>query len=138
MVIEHAERFGLSQLHQLRGRVGRGDRGSTCVLLYKGPLGETATRRLSVLRETEDGFVIAEEDFKLRGEGELLGTRQSGAPGFQVARIADHEDLLAAARDDARLVLSRDPELQSSRGETLRLLLYLFGRDDAIRLLRAG
>lgn len=138
MVIEHAERFGLAQLHQLRGRVGRGDKPSSCVLLYKDPLGETAKRRLSVMRETEDGFRIAEEDLKLRGEGELLGTRQSGTPGFQVARIEVHADLLEAARDDARLILSRDPELQSERGEALRLLLYLFGRDEAVRLLRAG
>ncbi|RUW24670.1 ATP-dependent DNA helicase RecG, partial [Mesorhizobium sp. M1E.F.Ca.ET.041.01.1.1] len=138
MVIEHAERFGLAQLHQLRGRVGRGDRASSCVLLYKDPLGETAKRRLSVMRETEDGFRIAEEDLKLRGEGELLGTRQSGTPGFQVARIEFHADLLEAARDDARLILSRDPDLQSERGEALRLLLYLFGRDEAVRLLRAG
>ncbi|RWG09163.1 helicase-related protein, partial [Mesorhizobium sp.] len=138
MVIEHAERFGLAQLHQLRGRVGRGDKPSSCVLLYKDPLGETAKRRLSVMRETEDGFKIAEEDLKLRGEGELLGTRQSGTPGFQVARLEFHADLLEAARDDARLILSRDPELQSQRGEALRLLLYLFGRDDAVRLLRAG
>jgi ATP-dependent DNA helicase RecG len=138
MVIEHAERFGLAQLHQLRGRVGRGSKPSSCVLLYKEPLSETATRRLSVMRETEDGFVIAEEDLKLRGEGELLGTRQSGTPGFQVARIEFHADLLEAARDDARLILSRDPDLQSERGEALRLLLYLFGRDEAVRLLRAG
>lgn len=138
MVIEHAERFGLAQLHQLRGRVGRGDKPSSCVLLYKDPLGETAKRRLSVMRETEDGFLIAEEDLKLRGEGELLGTRQSGTPGFQVARIEAHADLLEAARDDARLILSRDPELQSERGAALRLLLYLFGRDEAVRLLRAG
>ncbi|MER9950557.1 ATP-dependent DNA helicase RecG [Mesorhizobium sp. M0047] len=138
MVIEHAERFGLAQLHQLRGRVGRGDKPSSCVLLYKDPLGETAKRRLSVMRETEDGFLIAEEDLKLRGEGELLGTRQSGTPGFQVARIEAHADLLEAARDDARLILSRDPELQSDRGDALRLLLYLFGRDEAVRLLRAG
>ena len=138
MVIEHAERFGLAQLHQLRGRVGRGDIKSSCVLLYKDPLGETAKRRLSVMRETEDGFLIAEEDLKLRGEGELLGTRQSGTPGFQVARIEAHADLLEAARDDAKLILSRDPELQSDRGAALRLLLYLFGRDEAVRLLRAG
>lgn len=138
IVIEHAERFGLAQLHQLRGRVGRGDRPSTCVLLYKGPLGETAKRRLAVMRETEDGFVISEEDLKLRGEGELLGTRQSGTPGFQVARIEHHGDLLETARDDARLVLARDPDLVSPRGDALRLLLYLFGRDEAVRLLRAG
>ncbi|HWK66755.1 MAG TPA: ATP-dependent DNA helicase RecG [Rhizobiaceae bacterium] len=138
IVIEHAERFGLAQLHQLRGRVGRGSKASTCVLLYKSPLGETAKRRLSVMRDTEDGFVIAEEDLKLRGEGELLGTRQSGTPGFQVARIEFHADLLETARDDARSLLGRDPEMQSERGEALRLLLYLFGRDEAVRLLRAG
>lgn len=138
MVIEHAERFGLAQLHQLRGRVGRGSRASTCVLLYKAPLGEVAKQRLSVMRETEDGFRIAEEDLKLRGEGEVLGTKQSGTPGFQVARIEAHADLLQIARDDARLILDRDPDLQSPRGEALRLLLYLFGRDEAIRLLRAG
>ncbi len=138
MVIEHAEHFGLAQLHQLRGRVGRGDKASNCVLLYQSPLGETAARRLSVMRETEDGFRISEEDLKLRGEGELLGTRQSGTPGFQVARIDIHADLLEIARDDARLILSRDPDLQSERGQAVRMLLYLFGRDDAIRLLRAG
>ena len=138
IVIEHAERFGLAQLHQLRGRVGRGDRASTCVLLYKGPLGETATRRLTVMRETEDGFLISEEDLKLRGEGELLGSRQSGAPGFRVARLEAHSDLLEIARSDARLMLERDPDLSSPRGEALRLLLYLFGRDEAVRLLRAG
>jgi len=138
IIIEHAERFGLAQLHQLRGRVGRGDRPSTCVLVYKGPLGETAKRRLSVMRETEDGFVISEEDLRLRGEGELLGTRQSGTPGFQVARIEHHGDLLETARDDARLLLARDPDLVSPRGVALRVLLYLFGRDEAVRLLRAG
>lgn len=138
IVIEHAERFGLAQLHQLRGRVGRGDRASSCVLLYKDPLGETARQRLSVMRETEDGFRIAEEDLKLRGEGELLGTRQSGTPGFRVARLEHHSDLLDIARDDARLMLERDPPLESERGKALRLLLYMLGRDDAVRLLRAG
>ena len=138
IVIEHAERFGLAQLHQLRGRVGRGDKPSTCVLLYKAPLGETAHQRLSVMRETEDGFLISEEDLKLRGEGDLLGTKQSGTPGFQLARIEFHADLLEVARDDARLLLSRDPELVSPRGEAVRILLYLFGRDEAVRLLRAG
>lgn len=138
MVIEHAERFGLAQLHQLRGRVGRGASASSCVLLYKTPLGEVAKKRLSVMRDSNDGFYLAEEDLKLRGEGELLGTRQSGMPGFQVARIEAHADLLETARDDARLLLARDPELQSERGEALRLLLYIFGRDEAVRLLRAG
>ncbi|WP_011581042.1 MULTISPECIES: ATP-dependent DNA helicase RecG [Chelativorans] len=138
IVIEHAERFGLAQLHQLRGRVGRSDKPSSCVLLYKPPLGEVAKRRLAILRETEDGFLISEEDLKLRGEGDLLGTRQSGTPGFQVARLEFHAELLATARDDARLLLSRDPELASERGRALRVLLYLFGKDEAVRLLRAG
>ncbi|HEY1543240.1 MAG TPA: ATP-dependent DNA helicase RecG [Xanthobacteraceae bacterium] len=138
MVIEHAERFGLAQLHQLRGRIGRGAERSTCLLLYRAPLGETAKARLAVMRETEDGFRIAEEDLKLRGEGDVLGTRQSGLPGFRVARIETHRDLLQTARDDAALMLGRDPELVSERGEALRVLLYLFERDEAIRLLRAG
>jgi ATP-dependent DNA helicase RecG len=138
MVIEHAERFGLAQLHQLRGRVGRGSARSTCLLLYRAPLGETAKARLAIMRETEDGFRIAEEDLKLRGEGDLLGTRQSGLPGFRVARIELHAGLLAAARDDAALILSRDATLQTERGAALRHLLYLFERDEAIRLLRAG
>ena len=138
MVIEHAERFGLAQLHQLRGRVGRGRDRSTCLLLYRAPLGETAKARLAILRETEDGFRIAEEDLRLRGEGDVLGTKQSGMPGFHLARIESHGRLLVPARDDAQLVLSRDPELTSPRGEALRSLLYLFERDAAIRLLRAG
>ena len=138
MVIEHAERFGLAQLHQLRGRIGRGPGHSTCLLLYKAPLGETAKARLAVLRETEDGFRIAEEDLKLRGEGDLLGTRQSGDPGFRVARLAFHGKYLGAARDDAALVLNQDPSLQTPRGQALRHLLYLFGKDKAIRLIRAG
>ena len=106
MVIEHAERFGLAQLHQLRGRIGRGEARSTCLLLYKPPLGETAKARLAILRETDDGFRIAEEDLRLRGEGDVLGTRQSGTPGFRVARIEVHGDMLEAARDDAALILS--------------------------------
>jgi ATP-dependent DNA helicase RecG len=138
MVIEHAERFGLAQLHQLRGRVGRGSARSTCLLLYRTPLGETAKARLAVMRETEDGFRIAEEDLRLRGEGDVLGTRQSGVPGFRVARIETHGKLLQAARDDAALVLARDPQLASPRGEALRTLLYLFERDEAVRLIRAG
>lgn len=138
MVIEHAERFGLAQLHQLRGRVGRGSADSSCLLLYKGPLSETAKARLTVIRETEDGFRIAEEDLRLRGEGELLGTRQAGLPGFRLADLTAHARLLAIARDDAELILRRDPELASERGQALRVLLYLFERDEAIRLLRAG
>jgi ATP-dependent DNA helicase RecG len=138
MVIEHAERFGLAQLHQLRGRVGRGDEASTCILLYKGPLGETGHARLSIMRETEDGFRIAEEDLKLRGEGELLGTRQSGTPGFRIASLEAHADLLEIARKDAAYLIERDPELTSDRGQAIRTLLYLFRCDEAIRFLRAG
>jgi ATP-dependent DNA helicase RecG len=138
MVIEHAERFGLAQLHQLRGRIGRGAESSTCLLLYKAPLGDTAKARLAILRETDDGFRIAEEDLRLRGEGDLLGTRQSGMPGFRLARLEIHGKLLSAAREDAALALNRDPNLSSPRGSALRHLLYLFGRDEAIKLLRAG
>ncbi len=138
MVIEHAERFGLAQLHQLRGRIGRGAEHSTCLLLYKAPLGETAKARLAILRETDDGFRIAEEDLRLRGEGDVLGTRQSGMPGFRLARLEVHGKLLSAAREDAALVLNRDPRLASPRGAALRQLLYVFARDEAIRLLGAG
>jgi ATP-dependent DNA helicase RecG len=138
MVIEHAERFGLAQLHQLRGRIGRGAGRSTCLLLYKTPLGETAKARLAIMRQTEDGFRIAEEDLRLRGEGDVLGTRQSGMPGFRVARIEAHGKLIGPARDDAALMLARDPTLASPRGQALRHLLYLFERDEAIRLIRAG
>lgn len=138
MVIEHAERFGLAQLHQLRGRVGRGRAPSSCIMLYAMPLGNAARQRLKILRETEDGFRIAEEDVRLRGSGDVLGTRQSGMPLFHLADLSDHGDLLAAAHDDARLVVQRDPQLKSSRGRALRTLLYLFQRDEAIRLLRSG
>ncbi len=138
MVIEHAERFGLAQLHQLRGRVGRGAAQSSCILLYRKPLSEAAQTRLNVMKSTEDGFVIAEEDLKLRGGGEVLGTRQSGLPEFRVARLPEDEALLQAARDEARLTLTRDPDLTGPRSEELKLLLYLFERDDAIKLMRAG
>jgi ATP-dependent DNA helicase RecG len=138
MVIEHAERFGLAQLHQLRGRVGRGDRASSCLLLYKAPVGETAKARLSVMRETEDGFRIAEEDLRLRGEGDVLGLRQSGMPGFRLLVPDSHADLLQKARDDARFALATDESFSSERSDALRHLLYLFGRDDAVRLMRAG
>lgn len=138
IVIEHAEHFGLSQLHQLRGRVGRGEKKSSCILLYKEPLTKTAAKRLNIIRGTEDGFKIAEEDWRLRGEGELLGTRQSGMPEFHIANLSVHSDLLSIARRDVRLFLQRDPHLSSERGQALRLLLYLFGKDDATRLLRAG
>jgi ATP-dependent DNA helicase RecG len=138
MVIEHAERFGLAQLHQLRGRVGRGTRESFCVLLHKAPLGDAARQRLEMMEATEDGFRIAEKDLELRGGGEVLGARQSGMPEFRVAAVPNFEELLAAARDDARLVLSQDPHLTSERGESLRLLLYLFECDEAVRLFRAA
>jgi ATP-dependent DNA helicase RecG len=138
MVIEHAERFGLAQLHQLRGRIGRGDKPSTCLLLYASPLGAVAKRRLGILRETEDGFGIAEEDLRLRGAGEVLGTRQSGLPTLRLADLAIHDELVAIAHDDARLVLERDPHLESERGQALRALLYLFRRDEAVQYLRAG
>ncbi len=138
MVIERAERFGLAQLHQLRGRVGRGARPSSCLLLYRPPLGETARARLNVMRETEDGFRIAEEDLKLRGAGELLGTRQSGLPELRLADLSLHGDLLAAARDDVTAILASDPELAGARGAALRVLLYLFQRDLAVTFLRSG
>lgn len=138
MVIEHAERFGLAQLHQLRGRVGRGSAKSTCLLMYAGNLSENARQRLAIMRETDDGFRIAEEDLRLRGAGELLGTRQSGLPEFRLADLAQHADLMEAARDDTQLILSRDKDLETPRGQALRALLYLFERDAAVRLLRAG
>lgn len=138
MVIEHAERFGLAQLHQLRGRVGRGSGKSSCLLLYQTPLSETAKARLNIMRETEDGFRIAEEDLKLRGAGELLGTRQSGLPEFHLADLAAHADLIQIARDDARLVLEKDPELVSERGTALRVLLYLFEKDAVVKTIRSG
>ena len=138
IVIEHAERFGLSQLHQMRGRVGRGAKPSTCVLLYQSPLGETARARLDCIRNTEDGFAIAEEDLRLRGAGELLGDRQSGLPDFRLADLGTHSDLLRIASDDARLIVARDPELASPRGEALRVLLYLFEQDDAVKTIRSG
>ncbi|MFZ3035453.1 MAG: helicase-related protein, partial [Parvibaculum sp.] len=138
MVIEHAERFGLAQLHQLRGRVGRGGDKSSCLLIYQTPLGETAAARIKIMRETEDGFRIAEEDLRLRGAGELLGTRQSGLPSFRLADMAEPAELLSAAYDDARMILERDAELESERGKALRVLLYLFERDEAIRNLRSG
>ncbi len=138
MVIEHAERFGLAQLHQLRGRIGRGDKPATCLLVYQGPLGDTAKARLKIIRETEDGFRIAEEDLRLRGAGELLGTKQSGLPEFRLASLTDHQDLLPTARDDARLVLERDPDLAGPRGAAIKVLLYLFERDVAARTVRSG
>lgn len=138
MVIEHAERFGLAQLHQLRGRVGRGDRQSYCLLLHAPQLGETAQKRLTMMCETDDGFQIAEKDLELRGGGEVLGARQSGEAEFRVADVPGFEDLLTAARDDVKMIIASDPLLQTPRGQALRTLLYLFERDEAIHLFRAA
>jgi ATP-dependent DNA helicase RecG len=138
MVIENAERFGLAQLHQLRGRIGRGSEASTCLLLYKEPLGEMSAARLKVIRETTDGFRIAEEDLKLRGEGDVLGTRQSGLPGYRIARSDVHAQLITQARDEALRILKDNPRLAGERGEALRCLLYLYERDEALPLIGAG
>jgi len=138
MVIEGAERFGLAQLHQLRGRVGRGGGASTCLLMYDTPLTEAGRARLTVMRETEDGFRIAEEDLRLRGMGDLLGARQSGLPEFGIADAERDVELMAAARDDARLLVATDPELEGPRGEAMRVLLWLMQADEAIRMLKAG
>ncbi len=138
MVIEHAERFGLAQLHQLRGRVGRGERQSFCLLLHEDKLAASSKKRLSLLRETEDGFLIADEDFRLRGGGDFLGTKQSGLPGYRLADPETHDDLLPMARQDAVMILQRDPKLESERGKALRILLTLFEQREAIQTVRAG
>ena len=136
MIIEHAERFGLSQLHQLRGRVKRGINEATCLLLYSFPLSETAKERLNIMKQTEDGFLIAEKDLELRGGGEILGTKQSGFCEFRIADMDYHKNLLFIANQDAKLILNKDPNLQSQRGKALRNLLYLFEKDDSIRNYR--
>jgi ATP-dependent DNA helicase RecG len=138
MVIEQAERFGLAQLHQLRGRVGRGSEKSVCLLLRGDALSETARERLALMRETQDGFRLAEEDLRLRGGGELLGTRQSGDTPFRIATLEQIQRLLPMAHDDARLLIERDGGLTGERGEAARLLLYLFERDWGVQLLRGG
>jgi ATP-dependent DNA helicase RecG len=138
MVIENAERFGLAQLHQLRGRIGRGSEASTCLLLYKEPLNDMSTARLKAIRETTDGFRIAEEDLKLRGEGDVLGVRQSGLPGYRIARPDVHAQLISQARDEALRIMKDNPKLKGARGEALRCLLYLFERDEALPLIGAG
>jgi ATP-dependent DNA helicase RecG len=138
MVIENAERFGLAQLHQLRGRIGRGTEASICLLLYHEPLGEMSKARLKVIRETTDGFRIAEEDLKLRGEGDVLGIRQSGLPGYRIARSEVHAQLIVQARDEALRIMKDNPKLAGARGEALRCLLYLFERDEAVPLIGAG
>jgi len=138
IVIEHAERFGLAQLHQLRGRVGRSDKPSSCLLLYKGPLSVNGKARLEIMRESEDGFLIAEKDWELRGSGDLLGAAQSGLPNFTLANLDKHKDLLETATQDARLLVQNDPSLSSPRGQAARTLLYLFEQDYGIALMRAG
>ena len=138
MVIEQAERFGLAQLHQLRGRVGRGSEKSFCVLLHGETLSETAQKRLALMRESQDGFFLAEEDLRLRGGGELLGTRQSGDTPFAVASLEQITELLPKAYDDARLLMERDGGLEGKRGEAARVLLYLFERDFGVKTLRGG
>ncbi len=138
MAIEHAERFGLAQLHQLRGRVGRGADASFCLLLHEDWVNETARRRLTLLRDTDDGFVIADEDFRLRGGGDILGTRQAGTPGFKLADPVEHEGLLDMAHRDAEVLLQRDPNLVTERGQAIRWLLRLFERTEAMRTLASG
>jgi ATP-dependent DNA helicase RecG len=138
IIVEGAERFGLAQLHQLRGRVGRGGDASRCILLRGQALSETGRARLALMRETNDGFRIAEEDLKLRGPGESLGTRQSGEQAFKVASPGDVAELAPVAQGDARLLLDRDGGLASERGQAARLCLYLFERDAAVGLLRSG
>ncbi|EPX76071.1 ATP-dependent DNA helicase RecG [Salipiger mucosus DSM 16094] len=138
MVIERAEWFGLAQLHQLRGRVGRGEAASTCLLLYQPPLNESGLKRLTTLRETEDGFRIAEVDLEMRGAGDLIGTAQSGLPVFRVADLEHQAGLMAVAQSDARRLLAEDPDLTGERGQAARLLLWLMRQDEAIRLISVG
>ena len=138
IVIEHAERFGLSQLHQLRGRVGRGTTESSCLLLYRGPLSEMAKARLMTIRQNDNGFQIAEEDLRLRGEGELLGLRQSGLPSLRLANLESHARLLAMANDDVALFLKQDPNLSTERGKAMQILLYLFEKNNPLSLLQSG
>ncbi|MBJ66197.1 MAG: hypothetical protein CML97_06880 [Rhodobiaceae bacterium] len=133
MIIEHSERFGLSQLHQLRGRVGRGEDKSSCLLLYQTPLGENAKKRINSLRKTNDGFIIAEEDLKLRGSGEILGTRQSGFHIFKIANLNENNDLLEIANKNAREIVDN-----KKLNDDYKLLLKLFGKDESLKLIDAG
>jgi ATP-dependent DNA helicase RecG len=138
MVVERAEHFGLAQLHQLRGRVGRGSAESTCLLMYQPPLTQTGERRLGILRETEDGFRIAEEDMAIRGAGDLIGTVQSGLPKFRIADLEHQAGLMAVAQKDARNLLREDPDLTSPRGIAAQILLWLMRQDEAIQLISVG
>ncbi len=138
MIIEQAERFGLAQLHQLRGRIGRRERPSTCLLIYNTPLSIIAKKRLQIMRETQDGFIIAEEDLKLRGAGEVLGTKQSGIQDFKLADLSVHANLLTIARDDVRLILNTDAHLENQRGEALKILLHLFNQETKINTIHSG
>jgi ATP-dependent DNA helicase RecG len=138
MVVEQAERFGLAQLHQLRGRVGRGDKQGSCILLWKPPLGENAKERLDTLRRNDDGFVIAEADYRMRGAGDMLGTQQSGLPPFRLVSPEAHSGMLGAADKEARLAIERDPDLDGPRGGAIRLALKLFGYAEAAELVRSG
>ena len=138
MIIEHSERFGLSQLHQLRGRVGRSDKLSSCLLLYRSPLGEKAKKRIETLRQTDDGFVIAEEDLILRGAGEVLGTKQSGLPYFKIANLTIDRELLETARNDSNYIIANNLLSNSERGKNLQILLHLFNKKEALKYLEAG
>jgi len=138
IIIEHSERFGLAQLHQLRGRVGRNDIQSNCILLHKDNMGKNAKKRIKKMKETTDGFEIAEEDLKIRGPGEVLGKKQSGLPSFKIADLSFDADLLEDVRESVLNTISLDPKLKSKKGSNLRHLLYLFERDVAIKTLKAG
>ena len=138
MIIEHSERFGLSQLHQLRGRVGRSDKLSNCLLLYKSPLGENAKKRIEILRDTSDGFIIAEEDLILRGAGEILGVKQSGLPYFKIANLNTDRELLELAKNDANFIIESNILGNTERGKNLELLLHLFNKEEALKYLEAG
>ena len=138
MVIERAETFGLAQLHQLRGRVGRGSAASTCLLLFQDPLTETGRRRLEVLRETEDGFKISEEDLAMRGAGDVIGMAQSGVPRFRIADLERQANLMQTAQSDARKLLNDDQKLETPRGEAVRTALWLMEQDISIRLISVG
>jgi ATP-dependent DNA helicase RecG len=138
MIIEHAERFGLAQLHQLRGRIKRGYEAGACLLLYSYPLSAVARERLNIMKQTEDGFYIAEKDLELRGGGEILGTRQSGFTQFKIADMSHHADLLIKARDDVQHILKYDSKLEATRGQALKILLYLFEQNEAVKTYLSG